>query len=328
MKQLDGLACTRRHVSNLACIEGCLQYLGGELPASFLYAGTGWAWILHVDSDCCPSGPHSWLLHEVVPRRAKALGIDMDGVGCYNYTFHEFAKNAAMFIGRAMDLGVPCYVWHWEYSIVKALREGEYVLTWPWGQPPDTEEGGRLPSDRLADIPREEVYSVRLGPKAPDHEIVKSALSFAVESSRSGEGWGGHRNGTIEGYDNWIAGLESGEKVAWDGVGYHASLWAECRGFATDFLEAASGLTDKELNGLFKSAAKDYAAVTDCLKEVAALFPFPNVPPDEDRAARRAQLEEYVEDQGRRNEAAKHLRKAKEAEQSGVEWLKQIVNRM
>lgn len=82
MKQLDGLACTRRCVSQLACVEGCLRYLGNDLSPAFLYAGTGWAWVLHVGHDCYPSAPHSWLLHEVVPRRAKTLGIDMDRVGC------------------------------------------------------------------------------------------------------------------------------------------------------------------------------------------------------------------------------------------------------
>ena len=328
MKQLDGLECTRRHVSNLACVEGCLRHLGSDLSPAFLYAGTGWAWILHVGKDCCPSGPHSWLLHEVVPRRAKALGVDMDGVGLYDWTFYEFAKNAAMFTGRAMDLGVPCYVWHFEYSIVKQMDDSTYLLTWPWGQPPDTEKDGRLSLDKLGDSPREEIYSVRLGPKAPDREIIKSALSFAVQCSRSGEGWTEHLDGVIEGYDNWITGLESGQEVAWDGVGYHACIWAECRGFATDFLAAADELTDKELHELFKSAVRDYGKVRDSLHEVTKLFPFPNVPPGEDRNARRAQLEGYVQDQSRRNEAAKHLRMAKEAEESGVTWLKQIVDKM
>ena len=82
MWRLDDLECTPRQVTNLACIEGCLRYLGSDLSPGFLYAGTGWAWIMHLGRDCCPSGPHSWLIHEVVPRRAKWLGIDMDGVGC------------------------------------------------------------------------------------------------------------------------------------------------------------------------------------------------------------------------------------------------------
>ena len=329
MKQLDGLECTRRYVSNLACLEGCLNYLGSDLPMSFLYAGSGWAWILHCGEDCCPSGPHSWLLHEVVPRRAKALGIDMDGVGLYNWTFHEFAKNASMFTRRGMELGVPCYVWHWEYSIVKGMDDSAYLLTWPWGQPPGTEEGGRLPFGNLGTTPREEIYSVRLDPRASDCEIIKSALSFAVHCSRSGEGWTEHFDGgAMQSYDCWIAGLESGEKVKWDGVGYHAAIWGECRGFATDFLEAADTLTDDELDDLFEGAVQDYAKVRDCLNEVAKLFPFPNVPPGEDRNTRRAQLEGYVQDQARRNEAAQHLRKARKAEESGVTWLKQIVDKL
>lgn len=327
MKRLDGLECTRRHVSNLACLEGCLNYLGSDLPTSFLYAGTGWAWILHCGGDCCPSGPQSWLLHEVVPRRAKFLGIDMDGVGLYDWTFHEFGKNAFGFAGRAMELGAPCFVWHWEYLLVQRLEGRGYFLTCPWG--PATEEGGHLPLDKLGTTPREEIYSVRLGPRASDHEIIKSALTFAVRCSRSGDGWTEHFDGgAMQSYDTWIAGLESGDNVKWDGAGYHAGIWAECRGFARDFLAAADELTDDGLDEFFEGAVHDYAKVRDSLNEVARLFPFPKVPPGEDRDARRSQLEALVLDQFRRNEAAAHLRQAKEAEESGVAWLKQIVDKL
>ena len=57
---------------------------------------------------------------------------------------------------------------------------------------------------------------------------------------------------------------------------------------------AADALTEEELDGLFKSAAQDYAKVRDSRHKVAKLFPFPNVAPGEDRGARRAQLEGYV----------------------------------
>jgi len=320
MKRLDGLAWVPRATSHMGCLEGCVRRLGIQMSPGWLYGGTGHAFFINVDEDLCPSGPHSWPYFHVVPKLGKNLGLQVD-VHATHKSHKDFAERQEAIWGAvrgAIDRGFPCYGWHYEFIVIAGYDETAYLLSGPMDAPRGWREFGASSAPGFV-----EIAVVRRREAAQDRTVAKDALTFATQLAKSREGradWGG-----FAAYDKWVKGLESGGEISSDGSGYHAAIWAECRGFAVEFLQEAGRRLGDGGGELFERAAGHYAQVRDSLQAVARLFPFPDAAtPEARRKEMLEQLKGYATDQPRRKEAAGHVREARGAEGAAVVVLEQI----
>ena len=85
-------------------------------------------------------------------------------------------------------------------------------------------------------------------------------------------------------------------------------------------MEEANQRTGKEFDTLFQPAIEHYKVVRDSMKEIEKLFPYAN--------ATKEEWKQNMEDKERRQKAVKFLKKAKEAEATGLELLMKIVEAM
>jgi hypothetical protein len=276
-----------------------------------LVGGIGHAFLLVVDDTLCPSGPSSWDFR-AVPRMAPNVGLDIDFqiVWPKDEQFSEKQEEVWRSTCEAIDAGYPCYGWHWEFIVINGYDDTGYLLSGRMEAPRAWREFGAKSTGLV------EIFIVRPQTQTDNRSAVKSALSYGIEVAEKREGhpeWG-----SLAQYENWISGLESGKKIAPDGAGYHAAIWAECRGFAQDFLQEAAARLDGKSASAFKEAIGKYTKVAASLREVARLFPPKwEASPDE--------LDRNAEDADRRVRAAQFVRQAREAEVAGVAALKDIV---
>jgi len=144
-----------------------------------------------------------------------------------------------------------------------------------------------------------------------DATIVKEALEFALEHSQGPEKWifPNYKAG-LAGFDSWINTLNKGEATG-VGMAYNASTWLECRSMACLFLREAMYRLDGKVRSLLDEASNAYYPVVDNLARIVDLFPFP--PGGE------------INDRYRQLKAIGYLKKAREAEEKGLECLQKIV---
>ncbi len=117
--KLTGLQMGRRFITQLGCIEGCLAYLGREVPAPWIFGGSGHAFVLNVSRR----GMHS--LHSWGHGREMEL---VRNVGCvvkrYVLASAEDPHQREIVFSRiraAIDEECPCFAWglgHPDYFIV------------------------------------------------------------------------------------------------------------------------------------------------------------------------------------------------------------------
>jgi hypothetical protein len=322
---LPGLEWVPRATSHMGCLEGCAAHLGIDISPGWLYGGTGHAWVLIAGRDLCPSGPHSWGYLDTVPKLGRNVGFRFDVTTAHAEGEELLRRQEAIWhsVRRAIDGGVPCYGWHFEFCVIKGYDDDGYVLSGPVdasgvGAPGNWREFG---SSAVGFV---EVLAVRSGKAADDRTVVRDALRFATTIAESREGrseWG-----VLAAYDNWADGLASGETVSSDGAGYHAAVWAECRTFAVEFLKEAKTRL-RRCKDQFDRAISHYGQARDALREVSRLFPpclGAAAPVDLSRSeARRRKA--HTHDQARRDQAADFVREAKAAEHRGVAELRNIL---
>ena len=159
------------------------------------------------------------------------------------------------------------------------------------------------------------MYSVKPGESAADINVVREALSFALEHAASPKEWIYERyRAGLEGFDNWIRALQEG-KASDIGMRYNTGVWLECRRNAVGFLEEAKERLSGRADALFEGALAHYRVVSDKLGEVAEVYPWTSEASDEDTLP--------VDDRSRT--AVRALQAAKEAEAAGLQTLQEIV---
>ena len=324
---LRGLQWVRRATSHMGCLEGCVGYLGLDISPGWLFGGTGHGFFMNVSDDFCPAGPHEWGYFHVVPKLGANLGLHFDVMVALPWEEGENfpAKQEEIWqaVRKAIDVGHPCYGWHYEFVIIAGYTEGGYLLSGPI-KAPRVHPGGYRSFHSWRDLGAtagpESVEVAAISPREPADDVttVKDVLTFATQAAQNREGSG------IKGYDAWIRGLESSEGELSFGdkywVAYHAAIWSECRTFAHAFLDEARQRLSKKHELLLTQAAEHYGTVRDALTDVAALFPFLDGQEQEMRA--------NVEDVGRRRQAIEALKKAQAVEQAGLATFKQILAAM
>jgi hypothetical protein len=314
-KELENLRWKPAWVSYLACIDACLAYLGREVSRSWLYGGTGHAFVINIHEVVCPSGPTAWN-SEMIAKLGQNLGYTLRSVWgtTRGKDFDGLQKRAWEHARKAIDEGLPCFAWELEipeYYVVYGYDDIGYYHAGPrchdgTGPKPWRELG-------KSEIGVLELCSMKLSEPADDATIVKQALSFALEHAESPEKWifPKYKAG-LEGFDVWIRSVEDGTAHGF-GLPYNAAVWEECRRRAAEFLEEAGSRIGGDAMPLFEKATRHYRAVAGHLKEVSTLYPF----------SKATDATIAVDDKS--NAAAAVLRKAKDAEKAGLDTLAEIV---
>jgi hypothetical protein len=275
MHTLTGLRPETHAVSHLACVKGCLNYLGAPISTPWLYGGTGHAFVINIGQGLCPSGPTAWntrMLFDLAPN----LGYRVEGIshwrGEAGASFAAEQRHAYDFVCVGIEAGHPCYGWQLEvpeYYIIDGCDETGYYFRAPWE--PEIARGP-LPWDKLAtwDVDLLEVWRVTLTAPAPDAQVVKEAIASAVHHASNPADWiySNYRSGPAA-FDTWAAEIEKGV-AGRDGHAFNAEVWRECRTMAVDFLAEAQTRLPR---AAFDGAIEAYSVVRDALNEVCALFP-------------------------------------------------------
>jgi len=75
---LSGLDKHPGPMSQAGCLVACAEYLGVGASPAWIYGCTGFAFVINVGEDLCPSGPSAWADHKLLPLAANA-GLRVKG---------------------------------------------------------------------------------------------------------------------------------------------------------------------------------------------------------------------------------------------------------
>lgn len=276
-KKLEKLRWHCMWVSHLGCIKGCLEYLGIDVSPAWLFGATGHAFILNIHEDVCPSGPTAWNT-EMLFKLAKNIGYIPDMIfGIKNQpNFAEKQQLAWEKIKQAINQDLPCYGWELdipEFYVIYGYDDIGYYFS---GAMCDEGKGPK-PWNELgkSDIGVLELCILKPGQASNDVIIIKEAFQFVLEYATSPDKWifQKYKSG-LAGYDNWIRALENGKAHDF-GLAYNSVVWSECRYYAVEFLKEAKPRMGNKTEPLFSEAIDQYSIISQNLKKVSELFPFP-----------------------------------------------------
>jgi hypothetical protein len=317
--EIGDLRWQPRWISEMGCLRPALEHLGREVSWPWLYGGTGYAFLLNIHEELCPSGWH--VAEFPIGELGRNLGIQ---IASFTPGGHEFPadedlprrqKEVWEATRQAIDRGQPCYGYNLEigdYYVVYGYDDVGYHYSGPRC------EAGKGPLPWQDYGPKSDVSgllcmgSVAVATTANEAKTVRGALAFAVAHARTpGQPDDVYRAG-LAGYDQWIRALKAGRASTW-GAAYNAACYLECREAAVGFLKESKGRLGGEYASSFDEAIRHYEAVVASLREVAEAFPTEGSSP------------EHLKDQARVERATAALKAAQTAEAQGVEALGRIV---
>lgn len=318
MKMLDGVRYPSDHaVLHIACLQGCLDYLGAGLSYPWLCGGTGHAFIINIHAEVDVQGTNDWnpqMLFKLAPNLGyRCTGLKGEGPA----SEHELAaqqQTARELIQRYIDQGNPCYGFcvdpaNPDYSPICGYDEGGYYYA-PIGQ---DEPGGPIAWEKLGTmwIDWVEVYGVELCERASDEVVVRDALTMALRFAEGpGEWIRPEARSGLAAFAAWPDYLEQGTALPLHHE-WNLQVWLDCRETAVAFLaEAKVRLGQAE--GEFDAAIEQYRIVADKLRQAREL-----VPRTETTWAERRALTSV--------EAAELIRNAGEAEAEALRCLPRII---
>jgi len=317
MKKIEKLAWKPMWVSHLGSLKGCLEYLGSDMTDAWLFGGTGHAFIMNIHETVCPSGPTAWRKHEFL-NLIRNMGIVTDGIFSHKTMkdFDKIQENAYQKICQSIDNGIPCFAWELdlpEYGVINGYDDKGYFFSGPRSEP----DKDYTPYKNLgkSEIGILEVYFVQRAASQSDRDVVKSAFKFATDFKHSPAVWlfDDYKAG-IDAYDQWIRALDKNIANGF-GVTYNASIWAECRAYARDFMGEAKEKLGGEFGSLFDEGKEYYAEVAEKLESFEKLFPYP---PDE----------AHIKDEVNRLKGIELLRKAQAAEGKALDIIEKIYGKL
>lgn len=318
-EEIKGLRWEPRWISEMGCLRPCLKHLGREVSWPWLYGGTGYAFLMNIHSELCPSGWHVFELP--VDELGRSLGIQITS---FTQGGHEFPdeedlprrqKEVWEATREAIDRGQPCYGYNLEigdYYVVYGYDDVGYYYSGAMCN------AGKGPLAWRDYGPSGDVRgllcmgAVAVTPPAEDVRTVREALAFAVEHARTESQPDDVYRAGLAGYDQWMRALQSGKADTW-GAAYNAACYLECREAAVGFLQQSKERLGDGHAALFDDAIRYYQAVVASLEEVAAASPTEGNSP------------EHLKDQSRVHNATEALKAAKAAEAQGIEVLEQLV---
>lgn len=309
--RVDRLEWVQRWLTHLGCIEGCMCYLGYDLPAGWIAGGAGYAFALRIHKELCPAGIIAW---NPPGELARNVGYETELIAPPDDDLAEMQRIVWSAAEGSLRNGMPCIGFAceaWQSYLIYGYDENGYYYK------PVMQGDGYFPKAKMGvEVPCV-VTLVRKVEPADARTTVREALRFAVNFSASPErapGHGGpprHFRSGLKGYDFWVESLEKG-RADGHGMGFNAHAFAELRRLAVEFLSCASERLGRLAAAEFGEAIGHYRTVAGHLKAAADLFPMPADPT-------------HSRDQERIGSACRSLLAARDAEKLGLRALERII---
>jgi len=303
------VAWTPAWLTWVGATTSCLRALGVDCDAVDVAGLSGYAFVLSVHHELCPSGP------TVFDWRTLQPGVEYLGRTTEAYVSLGCAEGRAAcraaydWAAREVAEGRPCVIWGAyvpEFAAVVGVEDGAFLVksfreVTGEPQPPipceDLQAPGgpyclAFPVEKPADRQAGDRYAVQL----------------AVKHLRGGSLSGDYGSG-LAAYDVWIAALEANAAGSF-GNAYTAQCYAEGRHYAGEFVKRVAARDPRCAEPLGRAAVA-YAQAREAMGELARLFPFPGG--------------EEVRDPANRGKAVELLRRAKAAETRAVEAMEEAV---
>ena len=296
----------------VAATTSCLRALGHDCDTVDVAGMSGYAFILSVHKELCPSGPtvFDWytLLEGVQRLGRSTLNFASGDCHCEGHISDRTRAHchaAYALVAEEVAAGRPCVIWGAyvpEFAVAVGVEDGAFHVV----------SYRRCTGEPEPPIPCEELNAPG-GPYAlgfPTVREVDRARSDAWAVTRAAQianqpryfrdyGYG------VAAYDMWIAALQSGQLNSF-GNAYNTVCLAEGRHFAHEFLSRIAG-RNVHLAEPLRPAVEAYAQASAAMHEVGQLFPFPG--------------QGEAEDPARRAEAVEHLHVARAAEAQAAKAL-------
>lgn len=320
MKRIPDLIWTPAWTSVLGCIHGGLKFLEIAPDISWLFGGTGHAFIINMSRDgSCPSGPTAWKTSRFYDL-GNNLGYQIDGIwGDKRKPDFKDKQLAAWDLTKAsLDQNLPVVGWELaipEFYLVNGYDEGGYYFSGPGAEmgpsPKAWQELG------VSEIGMLELFAIKPVPQADTETQVREALRFAIAFNQGDPEWvlPDYLSGQ-EAYRVWIDALRSG-RASLVGHAYNAAVWEECRRNGVLFLQEAKNKLKGKMDQTFDEAIRTYYEAASQLKDVSELYPFFE-----------NNRHEPVGENPRSQKAAEHLQAAMTAEAVGEGLLAEILKEL
>ena len=252
------------NATNIGVLHGVAAYWGFDASPATVFGATGYAFLININDEICPSGPFIWG-RERFNRLVTNLGIRTRDLGFYTRaTSPADRRRVEAALREAIDAGIPCSLCNDEYQLITGYDDTGLFTIGPF---PD-----HLPR-RLTFGTWDEWESVyayfyvhHRGEPANRADMVRESLSFAIEMFRSPARFAldGYAVGP-DAYAQWLEALDGhGESF---GNEWNATVFAECRRHAASYLrEVGDWFPDSlplavPLAGAYDEIARNLAAV-------------------------------------------------------------------
>jgi len=317
--KLEPFMPRKYNVSHLMCLHACIDQVGIEVDAPWLFGTTGYAFMMNLSTGAMVAGPTWWNFASVLPRTMN-MGIDCSEYVYSRYgdpDFSEKKEKAIALVKRSWDEGIPAYSAEFGFpeffTIAGYSEEGVFGNSWCYrdGKP-------RLftwDSLGVADAGVLIVSTARKADSRPDDaKAIRDALLFAVEVGHAEQGYLDGDAVGLRAYDAWIDKLQEqlrmGSRKHPNNADHHTENWWECRHYAPQFLQQASEKTRGNLSRDLRGAAEQYSKVLEAWDSVRKLCHYWMKPEEHTRESL--------------TQTVAHLEAAKEAESKGLEMLEMI----
>ncbi|WP_096186492.1 hypothetical protein [Evansella halocellulosilytica] len=307
---------TSTWTSAAAAIHGAVKYTEKkDLNLVDVMGLTGHAFRINIDlKEINVAGPTAMPGGYIVRRNLCNLGFTSNLADGEAPITPEILEQTIELIQESVDRGIPAIVFDMfipEFGLIYGYDDNKKVF-----YAKDTSRDGEVTYEDFADV-RGVLYASTISESLPHskYEMLRMALDMIIDHARGRE-WQHIFEGKfvtgLNAYDIWIDVLEK-RGADPNGNAYNAQVVSDAREFAAKFLYEltvkwdGTNVVERGVRKFAGLAAKHYADVAKALIEFREMFPFPHggEPANREQADRAIQL----------------LKKAKEAEEQGVEQL-------
>jgi len=299
-------------LSWVGATTACLKALGVDCDKVDVAGMSGYAFVLSVHKNLCPSGPTAFEWGSLLTG-IHYLGrttLEFRSGQCHTGEFicdetRDACKTAYEIVAREIGEGRPCVLWGAyipEFAVATGVEDGKFIVSSYRNcsgeeQPPIPYEQLEAPGGvYVLGFPGKTSIKKLWGDQ---HAISNAVRLLSLPSVHP------HYSSGIKAYDRWIDALKEDEAQPF-GNAYNAQCYAEGRELAHQFIKRLAERNPHAAKYL-NPAADSYADVSRSTKRVAEIFAFP--PKDE-------KLPEKII-----KEAIECLKDAKKAEKKALELL-------